>query len=402
MQTLKLKENIYWVGILDAKLKVFDIIMETKFGTSYNSYLIKGTKKNVLIETAKFKFFDEYLDNIKQHIEIKDIDYIIINHTEPDHTGSVEKILELNPNITLVGSRSAIQFIGHIVNMEFKSLVVDTGDSLDLGNKTLQFISAPKLHWPDSMYTYLPEDEILFTCDSFGAHYCLDLVLQSKLEFENDYFEALKYYYDMILSPFKSSLLKAIDKIKDLKINMICTGHGPVLDSNPWDVINKCKNWASETNPNSNLTVIIPYVSAYGYTELIAKKISEGIVANNVDTKLYDMTVADKNEVLSEIYWAEGVLLGSPTMLSDALKPIWDITIGMFPDIHGGKFASAFGSYGWSGEAVPNLLVRLKQLKLRVLDEGYKVKFNPNKEEIDQAVKFGEEFANIIKKNCPK
>lgn len=396
MRTLKLKQDIYWIGVLDEKLKVFDIIMETKFGTSYNSYLIKGSKKNVLIETAKAKFFDEYIANINNHMELKDIDYIILNHTEPDHSGSVERILKLNPDITLVGSRSAIQFIGNIINMEFKSLVVNSGDSLDLGNKTLEFISAPKLHWPDSIYTYLPEDEILFTCDSFGAHYCLNSILQSKIENENDYYEALKYYYDMILSPFKSSLLKAIDKIKDLKIDMICTGHGPVLDSNPRDIINKCKEWSTESNPNKKLTVVIPYVSAYGYTEVIANKISEGIMSKNIDVKLFDITVADKAAVMAEIYWAEGLLLGSPTMLCDALKPLWELTIDMFPEIHGGKFASAFGSYGWSGEAVPNLIARLKQLKFKVSDDGFRIKFNPNKEELDCAFKFGEDFADKI------
>lgn len=396
MSTLKLKNDIYWVGVLDKKLKVFDIIMETKFGTSYNSYLVKGSKKTVLVETAKAKFFDEYLNNIEEYVSINNIDYIVLDHTEPDHTGSVEKILDLNPNITIVGSKGAIQFIEHIINRSFNSKIVKSGDKIDLGNKTLEFISAPKLHWPDSIYTYIPEDKVLFTCDSFGSHYSLDTVLQSTIENQNDYMESLKYYYDMILGPFKSSFLRAIDKIKHLEIDMVCTGHGPVLDNDPWKIINQSKEWSTEVNPNQNKKVVIAYVSAYGFTEEMAHTISEGILSEGIDIALYDLTNSDSEELANDLYWANGILLGSPTILCDALKPVWDLTTTMFPETHGGKFASAFGSYGWSGEAVPNLLTRLKQLRMRITDEGYQIRFKASNEEIKGCFEFGKAFAEKI------
>lgn len=237
MKTLKLKNNLYWAGILDPNLDVFDIIMETEFGTTYNSYLLKGSEKTVLFETAKAKFMDEYIDKVTLLTNIEDIDYIVMNHTEPDHAGSAVKLMEMNPDITLIGTQMAIDFMKEITNMEFAYIVAKDGNTLSLGDKTLKFISAPNLHWPDTMFTYIPEDKVLITCDSFGAHYSSEEILHSKITDNEGYMSALKYYFDNILGPFKPYMLKAIDKIKDLDIDIICTGHGPVLDDNPREVI---------------------------------------------------------------------------------------------------------------------------------------------------------------------
>ncbi len=392
MKHLEIKENIYWVGMLDPELRVFDIIMRTKFGTTYNSYIVKGTEKTALIETAKAKFYDDYLEKISSIVDIKDIDYIILNHTEPDHTGSVEMLTKLNPDITVVGSSGAIQFIEHIINKDFKSKIVKDKEEISLGNKTLKFINAPNLHWPDSMYTYIPEDNTLFSCDSFGSHYCLDTMLQSTIENHDDYMEAVKYYYDMILGPFKPFFLKAISKIEQLKIDLVCPGHGPILDEDPWKIINLSKEWSTEVNPNKNKTVIIPYVSAYGYTKEIAEHICKGIKELGIDCKLYDLVYADTSEVLNEIYWADGLLFGSPTILGEALKPIWDVLTSMVTSLHGRKFASAFGSYGWSGEAVPNIMTRLKQLRMKINDEGFTVRFKGSEKQLEEAYQFGKKF----------
>ena len=279
MKTLKLKNNLYWAGILDPNLDVFDIIMETEFGTTYNSYLLKGSEKTVLFETAKAKFMDEYIDKVTLLTNIEDIDYIVMNHTEPDHAGSAVKLMEMNPDITLIGTQMAIDFMKEITNMEFAYIVAKDGNTLSLGDKTLKFISAPNLHWPDTMFTYIPEDKVLITCDSFGAHYSSEEILHSKITDNEGYMSALKYYFDNILGPFKPYMLKAIDKIKDLDIDIICTGHGPVLDDNPREVIEQSKIWSTETNPNIKKTVVIPYVTAYGYTKELADKITEGIKA---------------------------------------------------------------------------------------------------------------------------
>ncbi len=397
MKTLKLKDGLYWTGILDPQLRVFDIIMNTEYGTTYNSYLLKGSSKIALFETAKRKCMDEYLDKLTSLIDIKDIDYIIVDHTEPDHAGSAEKLIELNPAIKLVGTATAISFMKEICNTDFASIIVKEGDTLSLGDKTLRFIAAPNLHWPDAMYTYVEEDKVLLTCDSFGAHYSLDEVLSSKIKNQEDYMSALRYYYDNIIGPFKPYVLKAIDKIKDLDIDMICPGHGPVLDDDPWKIVNIYKGWSTEINPNTKKTVVIPYVAAYGYTEILANKIAEGIkAAGDIDVKLFDMVESDQAQVLGEIYWADGILFGTPTILGEALKPIWDLTTSIFPVLHGGKIASAFGSYGWSGEAVPHMIERLKQLRMKVYGNGLRVRFKPSESQLADAYEFGYNFGRSV------
>ncbi len=397
MKTLKLKDGLYWTGILDPQLRVFDIIMNTEYGTTYNSYLLKGSGKIALFETAKRKCMDEYLDKLTSLIDIKDIDYIIVDHTEPDHAGSAEKLIELNPAIKLVGTATAISFMKEICNTDFASIIVKEGDTLSLGDKTLRFIAAPNLHWPDAMYTYVEEDKVLLTCDSFGAHYSLDEVLSSKIKNQEDYMSALRYYFDNIIGPFKPYVLKAIDKIKDLDIDMICPGHGPVLDEDPWKIVNIYKGWSTEINPNTKKTVVIPYVAAYGYTEILANKIAEGIkAAGDIDVKLFDMVASDQAQVLGEIYWADGILFGTPTILGEALKPIWDLTTSIFPVLHGGKIASAFGSYGWSGEAVPHMIERLKQLRMKVYGNGLRVRFKPSESQLADAYEFGYNFGRSV------
>lgn len=398
MKTLQLKQGVTHIGIQDHDLRVFDIIMYTEFGTSYNSYLVQGTEKTALIETVKVKFIDEYIEKIKSLTTLDKIDYIVVNHTEPDHVGSVEKLIELMPNATIVGSASALKFLKNITNCEFKSLLTTVVDKIDLGGKTLTFIPAPFLHWPDSIYTYLEEDKILFTCDSFGAHYAHDEVLLSTVTNRGDYEKALKYYYDMIFGPFKQHMLNAIAKIEPLEIDIIANGHGPVLDKDPMSIVEQCKQWSTEVNPNTKKTIIVPYVSAYGYTRMMAEEIERTINENfseQVDILLFDMVEIKKDVILEQIYWADGILFGSPTINSDALPPIWDLLISLNPIVHGKKYASAFGSYGWSGEAVKNIEARLKQLRFKVIP-GLRVEFKPSQTDLSEVSKFAMEFTQDL------
>ena len=400
--TFKITEDLFWVGALDPNLRIFDIIMETKFGTSYNSYLLKGSDGIALFETVKEKFFDEHLDKIRSIVNLEDINYVVVNHTEPDHAGSVEKILEYAPNATVVGSTLAIKYLSEIINKPFKSKVVKDGETLSLGNKTLKFISAPQLHWPDTMYTYVIEDETLITCDSFGAHYCDERVLKSAIEDskEDDYIEAYNYYFRMIMGPFKPFMLKALDKIKDLNLKYICPGHGLVLDhTNIEKFVNLYREWCQPTKREKQ-SIVIPYVTAYGYTEEIAKEIKRGIEASNfdVDILMYNLVTADMNEVLNEINQCSGLLLGSPTLLSDTLPQIWTILSSLNPVIHKGLPASCCGSYGWSGEALKNINERYKQLKFNVVCEPLGIVFRPSEENLKSAYDFGLEFANKVLK----
>ncbi|MCI9304436.1 FprA family A-type flavoprotein [Clostridium sp.] len=400
--TFKITENLFWVGALDPNLRIFDIIMETKFGTSYNSYLLKGSQGIALFETVKEKFFDDHLEKIRLITNLEDINYIVVNHTEPDHAGSVEKLLEYAPNATVVGSSLAIKYLSEIINKPFNSKVVKDGETLSLGDKTLKFISAPQLHWPDTMYSYVVEDETLITCDSFGAHYCDDRILKSSIEEdkEDDYVEAYNYYFRMIMGPFKPFMLKAMDKIKDLKLNYICPGHGLVLDkSNIEKFMNLYREWCQPTKREKQ-SIVIPYVTAYGYTETIAQAIKNGIESANfdVDILMYDLVTADMNEVLKEINECSGLLIGSPTLLADTLPQIWTILSSLNPVIHRGLPASCFGSYGWSGEALKNITERYKQLKLNVVSEPLGIIFKASEENLETAFNFGLDFAKKVLK----
>ena len=410
METLKLRNNFYWTGIVDDKLRVFDIIMYTEFGTTYNSYVMKAGDKTILFETAKAKFFEEYLEELKQITDVEKIDYLVVSHTEPDHAGSVEKLLEINPGLKIIATGCAINFLKEIVNGEFTALSVKDNQEMKIGDKTLKFLIVPNLHWPDTMYTYIEEEQILVTCDSFGSHYGFKDILLSKVTDQEGYMRATKYYFDNIIGPFKPYMLKALERVRELDISMICTGHGPVLDTKIDFILDTYQEWCTVVNPNKKKTVIIPYVSAYGYTKELAGAIAQGIEeSGDVDVRCYDMVEADQGKVLEELGFADGFLLGSPTIVGEALKPIWDLTTSIFAGTHGGKLASAFGSYGWSGEAVPHLIERLKQLKMRVPDEGFRVKFKPSQDNLIDAHDYGYNFGcllqnkeNVKKSTCPK
>ncbi len=403
MESLKLREGFYWTGIVDADLRVFDIIMYTEFGTTYNSYVLKAGDQTVLFETAKAKFVEEYLEELSQITEAGSIDYLVVDHTEPDHAGSIERLLELNPGMKILGSPCALGFLKEIVNRDFVGIPVSDGQEMQIGNKKLRFLSVPNLHWPDTIYTYIEEDQILVTCDSFGSHYAAESVLLSGVKNWEDYRKAAKYYFDNIIGPFKLYMQKALKKIEGLDISMICTGHGPVIDEKVDLIINTYQEWSRTDNPNPRKTVIMPYVSAYGYTRSLAERIAEGIRdSGEVDVRLYDMVEADQGKVLGELGYADGILLGSPTIVGEALKPIWDLTTSMFAETHGGKLAAAFGSYGWSGEAVPHLTERLKQLRMRVLD-GFRVRFKPSENQLQDAYDYGFNFGcALLEKENPK
>lgn len=403
MKTLELRNGFYWAGIADHDLRVFDIIMYTEFGTTYNSYVMKAGDKTVLFETAKEKFFDTYIEKLGELVDVTKIDYLVVSHTEPDHAGSVERLLEYSPQMKIIATGCAVNFLKEIVNGDFCSITVKDNQRMQIGDKTLRFLIVPNLHWPDTMYTYIEEEQILVTCDSFGSHYAFDDVLVSRVTDREGYMRATKYYFDCIIGPFKPYMLKALDRIKDLDISMICTGHGPVLDEKIDFIMNTYREWCTVINPNKKKTVVIPYVSAYGYTRTLAEKIADGIRdSGEVDVRLYDMVEAVHEKVLEELGFADGILFGTPTIVGEALKPIWDLTTSMFAGTHGHKLASAFGSYGWSGEGVPHIMERLEQLKMKTLPP-LKVKFKPSEAQAEEAYEYGYNFGCVLQeKENPK
>ncbi len=398
---ISITDDLKWIGILDYDIKTFDIVMTTEFGTTYNSYFVNAEKK-ALIEVAKEKFRDTYFEKLNSVTDPSEISYIILDHTEPDHSGSLKYLLELAPSATVVGSGNAIRYLEDIINVPFKSLTVKDGDRLDLGNKTLQFISAPNLHWPDSIYTYLVEDKVLFTCDSFGAHYCS---YEMKDDLSSDYLAAFKYYFDVILKPFSRFMVKAIDRIRPLEINCICPGHGPILKQNRQAIVDLTEKYAKEyieiTTSKAKRHVLIAYVSAYGYTREAAEYIASGIgEVSDFVIDVVDIENIDIGELDAKINSNDAILIGSPTINQNTLLPVYKMFALINPLRDKGKLAGSFGSYGWSGEAPKIILDNLKNLKLKVFEESVSFKFRPSGTKEEALRDYGRKFAAKFEEEC--
>jgi NADH oxidase (H2O-forming) len=386
---LQLTPDVKWIGVLDRDIVTFDIVMETKYGTTYNSYFINAQKKTI-IETSKEKFWDVYESKVRQVVKPEEIEYIILDHTEPDHSGNLRNLLAIAPNVTVVGSGQALNYLQDIVGVPFRSLKVKDGDTLSLGNKTLRFIGAPNLHWPDSIYTYLEEDKILFTCDSFGAHFCHDEMFDDKV---GDYSDAFKYYFDVILKPFSKFMLKAIEKIRPFEIKIIATGHGPVLRHDPWKIVDLSEKYSHEylgTHESRINNVLVTYVSAYGYTRQMAQFVAKGLKqAGTLNVETVDIENIELGELESLIVRSNAVLVGSPTINQNTLLPVYRLFALINPIRDKGKLAAAFGSYGWSGEAVRIIEDNLKNLKLKIACDALNTKFQPHNGSAEKFIEFG-------------
>lgn len=390
MNSVKLKDNVYWVGVEDPELRVFDIIMNTKEGTTYNSYLIDDEKVAV-VDSVKDGFFDKFISNIKEVIGERKIDYIIVQHTELDHSGSIKRLIEIYPEATIVASKAAIIYLKDILNREFKSM--EAPKELSLGKTNLKFIMAPNLHWPDTMFTYVENKELILTCDFLGAHYCPKN--GSITDNSVDYYDEVKYYFDVIMGPFKKFVLAGLDKIKDLKFDIVGPSHGPVHVEDIKKYMELYRQWATAELPKEK-NVQIFYISAYGNTESVAKYIAEKINTKGIKAEAHEITSMDLNDIIVLVEGATGVLFGSPTINQDAVKPVWDVLSLVCAITNRGKAAGAFGSYGWSGEGVPMITNRLKSLKFKVVEEGLKFKFVPSKEELKKADEFVDSFLGLM------
>jgi flavorubredoxin len=392
---LQIKNDIHWIGVLDAAIRTFDIVMETKYGTTYNSYFINAEKKAV-VEVVKEKFFPVFEAKLRQLCNPEEIAYIFINHTEPDHSGGLKKLLSIAPHATIVASNSAIMNLKEQLNMPFPFITANDGHVTDLGNKKVTAISAPNLHWPDSIYSYLQEDNILFTCDSFGAHFCHETMYNDKV---GNYNDAFQYYFDVILKPFSKFFLKAIDKISNLPIDAICPGHGPLLTANPMKIVENTKQLCEDFIQNypQKHRILIAFVSAYGFTKTIAEKLKEGAEKiPNITVDFCDIEKMDLETLGEKIAYADAYLLGSPTINQNMLPQLYNVFALMTPLRDKGKLAAAFGAYGWSGEAKQNLISNIDNLKLNRYCESMFVKFIPSKTEEENIIKFGETFAKTL------
>jgi len=403
-KALEVCKDLYWVGVLDKELRVFDIIMTTPYGTSYNAFLLKTEKGNVLFETAKEEFAQECLSRIEDVIGKEGkLAYIVCNHTEPDHSGSLVHILKRYPEATVIATGVAllnIKSIGHIGN-DVKTISTAKTKTLDLGNYHLNFMVQPLLHWPDTMMTVIPELKVLVTCDVFGAHCADERVFNDQMKDRiKDMDDAYKHYFDCIFGPFKPSVLKGINMIETQmgfpvdELKAICCSHGPVLRENIKENIERYRAWS--TTPALKNKVVMAYGSAYGYTERMTNKIAEGLRSKGVEVNIHNIVTSSIDDIIKDFEDSKGLLLGSPTLVGDALPPLMIILCKLNPIIHGGRFIQAYGSFGWSGEAVKNLQPRIQQLKSKCTAQPLTIKFKPTEEDDKKCFDWGVSIADQI------
>lgn len=379
MKTLKLKENLYYVGVIDHDLKVFDSVMPLEWGTSYNSYLLKTNQGCVLFEGSKALFEDEYLENIASIVPLEEIKFIMVAHTEPDHSGAIERLLERNPDITIIASPAAINNLKNILRKPFKSITAIAGKELIVGEYTLQFVSGLFLHWPDVMFTYIKEEKALVTCDGFGAHYAFDDLLLSRCEDRTTYRKAFDYYFDCIMAPFASHAIAACDRARKLDIEMLLVGHGPIIDVDVKEVIDAFEEDAKKALPVNNANeVTLVYTSCYGYTKEMAEYIKKALEENGKEVHFYEIDALNygslKADILNSIRTSSLILFGTPTIVNDAIPLFYDLLIAQVNTFFANKKFSAFGDYGWSGEGVKNISDFANMKKMKVI-EGFKHSF---------------------------
>lgn len=392
---VELKKDVYWVGVVDWNIKKFHgHEYSTHRGSTYNSYLIVD-EKIALVDTVLGTYSNEMIGNIKKIVDIEKIDYVIANHAESDHSGGLPALMELIPDATVVVSEKGKESIPGHYHEDWNFKVVTTGDTISLGKDGLVFVKAPMLHWPDSMMTYLTGKNILMPNDAFGQHFASSKRFNDEVDETEVYQEAIKYYAN-ILTPFSDLVTKKLDEFVklDIPVDIIAPSHGIIWRKDPMQIVEKYYEWASGKNDGS---VVIIYDTMWKGTEQMAAAIGEGIGNEGVKYNLFNIADHDRNDVLTEVFKAKGILLGCPTMNNGLLPTIMPI----LEDLKGLRFknkvGAAFASYGWSGESLKQLEDRLKGAKIEILLEGIKFKWQPTMEELGACVEFGSDFAKKMK-----
>lgn len=380
---IQIKNNVSFVGYVDFELETFHgEDYSINHGSSQNSYIIEE-EKTILIDTVWVNNSDYYLENLKKEIDLKKIDFIVLNHSECDHSGALENLMKEIPNVPIYLTDLAKKSIeGQFGKKPWDFRIVKTGDRIDIGNsKELVFIEMKMLHWPDSMATYLTGDNILFSNDAFGEHYACMELFNDKADQNILYLEAMKYFVN-IINPFSSLVIKKIDEIKslNLKIDIIAPSHGVIWRDNPMQIVNKYIEWSSNYYENQ---VSIVYETMWNGTKKIAHKIAEYInnFDKNIVVKVFNISKDDKNDIMTEIFKSRAVLVGSPTCMNDILSHMSGILTFLKCLKFKSKKAATFGCYGWSGENINILKNKLKEAGFTVIEESIKPLYNPKEED---------------------
>lgn len=381
------KNNVYWVGFMDWELESFHgADYSINNGSSQNAYLIRE-EKNVLIDTVWKPHSTEFIDNLEKEIDLNKIDFIVANHGEVDHSGSLPALMEKIPNTPIYCTANGVKSLtGQYHHPEWNYQVVKTGDSVDIGNgKKLVFVEMKMLHWPDSMATYLTGDNILFSNDAFGQHFAVEELFNDKADQCRLWEEAIKYYAN-ILNPFSPLVKKKIEEIQglNLPIDIIATSHGAIWRENPLQIVEKYYEW-SQNYQEDQITVV--YDTMWEGTKQLAHKISAEISRISPDTrvKIYNISKTNKNDIITEVFKSKAIALGSPTVGGNILSSVGGWLDFLKELKFKGKKAAVFGCYGWSGEGTKVLRERLTDAGFSVVEAEAKCLWNPQEEDFNKA-----------------
>jgi len=385
MAVKEIKKDIYWAGAIDWDRRLFDELIPLPEGTSYNSFLIKGQKKTALIDTVDPTKEDDLLDNLDD-LEIENLDYLVVNHAEQDHSGTVPLLLEIYPEAKVVTNEKCKKMLmEHLLIEEDRIITVKDDDTLSLGGKTLRFIFAPWVHWPETMLTYLEEDKILFSCDLFGAH-----LADSNLWVDDEpraYLSAKRYYAE-IMMPFRKNIKKHLERLKDLEIDTVAPSHGQIY-SHPEFILSAYREWISDEVENE---VIIPYVSMHGSVEEMVYILSEELMRNGITVKLFNLSKTDIGTLAIALVNAATIVIASPTVLTGAHPLVVSavyLANALRPKL---RYASIIGSYGWGGKMLENISAMIGNLEAEILSSVI-IKGYPKEEDYKSLIKLAGEIA---------
>lgn len=394
--SFKITDTVSWVGKVDWDLQTFHgEELSTHKGSTYNAYLLQD-EKNVLIDTVWKPYRDEFITRLQKNIELDKIDYIIVNHAEPDHSGSLPDLMKLIPNTPIYCTANGVKSMRGQYHQDWDFHVVKTGDKLSIGSQELIFIEAPMLHWPDTMFTYLTGEAILFSNDAFGQHFASETMYNDTVDQAELMFECMKYYAN-ILTPFSRQVDRKIKEFValNLPVNLICPSHGVIWRDNPLQIVEQYAKWANSYQENQ---ITILYDTMWDSTKKMAQAIAQGIIAadSSIAVKLFNTSQRDKNDIITEVFKSRAILMGSPTVNRTILSSL----AGIIEEIKGlaftNKKAAAFGSYGWSGESVKIISSRLQESGFELINEGIKCLWSPDEENEAKCYDLGQQIVAAL------
>ena len=399
VQCRNFAEDSIAIRSLDWDRSRFDIEFGLRNGTTYNSFIIKG-KKIAVIDTSHSKFESLWLDNLIQQVNPKEISYLISSHTEPDHSGLISDLLDLNPEITIVGSKIALKFIEDQIHRPFKRLEVKSGEFLDLGtnsesgiNHNIEFISAPNLHWPDTIFSFDHGTKVLYTCDAFGLHYCSNDLFDSN---QKEIFKDFRFYYDCLMGPNARSVIQAIKKIDKLpSVNSIAVGHGPILQNHVEFWKNKYSEWSNNKN-KGNEYVAVCYISDYGFCDRLSQALSHGIGKADAQVQLIDLRSSDQQELTALITEAKAVVI--PTWPINSDVDLQESIGTLFAALKPKQFTATYDSFGGNDEPIDSLANKLRELKQKEALSPLRVKESPNPIIYQRFEEAGTDLGQLINK----